>query len=115
MDSLTDSRSIRALVLQTPHKRCFAPTAVGNCCQTRYFASTVAPDVRNRLGLNRIMQNKRYSVLVAAGSFRRMRISAVPAVQSALQIKQVGIQCTAAISTYKIMGLILDYEENPVE
>ena len=79
------------------------------------FVQAAVPDVQNSFGLNRIMQNKRYSVLVAAGSFRRMRISAVPAVQSALQIKQVGIQCTAAISTYKIMGLILDYEENPVE
>ena len=84
MDSLTDSRSIRALALQTPHKRCFAPTAVGNCCRTRHFASTVAPDARNCLGLTQIKQNKRYSVPAAAGNFCQMRISAVPAAQSAM-------------------------------
>lgn len=75
----------------------------------------MALDAKNRLGMEQSMQNKRCSASAAAGNFHWMKISVVFVVQSALQIKQVGIQCTAAISTYKIMGLILDYEENPVE
>lgn len=63
------------------------------------------PDARNRFGLNRIMQNKRYSVLAAAESFRRMRISAVPAVQSVPQSKEVIIRSKATI---------LNYEDIPV-
>ena len=58
-----DSRSIRALAFQTPHKR--------------------------------------YSVLAAAESFRRMRISAVPAVQSVPQSKEVIIRSKATILNYE--------------
>ena len=79
------------------------------------FVQAAVPDVQNSFGLNRILQIKRFSAPAAAGSFRRMRISAVPAVQSVPQSKEVIIRSKATISTYKIMGLILDYEENPVE